>query len=152
MNAASNATRPQHETRRDPMSKLLTALVAAAGLTVASLAGAADTMSREAVKAENDKIDAVYKADKERCDALGGNKKDVCEAEAKAKRDVAKADVDARNKNTPAARRDLAMKKAEADYEVAKERCDDLAGNATDVCVKDAKAAHERAKAAAKGA
>ena len=37
------------------------------------------------------------------------------------------------------------MKKAEAEYEVAKERCDDLAGNAKDVCVKDAKAAHERA-------
>ena len=33
------------------------------------------------------------------------------------------------------------MKKADAEYDVAKERCDDLAGNAKDVCQKDAKAA-----------
>jgi hypothetical protein len=134
------------------MSKLLTVLIASAGLSLASLASAADTMTREAVKAENDKVDAAYKADKERCDALSGNQKDICEAQAKAKRDIAKADIDARNKNTPAARRDAAVKKADAEYEIAKERCDDLAGNAKDVCVKDAKAAHERGKAAAKGA
>jgi len=30
---------------------------------------------------------------------------------------------------------------------VAKEKCDDLAGNAKDVCVKEAKAAHDSAKA-----
>jgi hypothetical protein len=134
------------------MSKLLTVLIASAGLSLASLAQGADTMTREAVKAEKDKIDAVYKADKERCDTLSGNPKDICEAQAKAKREIAKADVDARNKNTPEARRDATLKKAEAEYEIAKERCDDLSGNAKDVCVKDAKAAHERAKAAAKGA
>ncbi len=35
-------------------------------------------------------------------------------------------------------------------YDLAKERCDDLAGNAKDVCVQEAKAAHTRAKADAK--
>ena len=42
------------------------------------------------------------------------------------------------------------IKKADAEYDVAKEKCDDLAGNAKDVCVKDAKAAREKAKTSAK--
>ena len=37
------------------------------------------------------------------------------------------------------------MARAEADYEVAKEKCDDLSGNTKDVCKKDAKAAHVHA-------
>ena len=40
--------------------------------------------------------------------------------------------------------------KADADYDVAKEKCDDLKGNDKDVCVKQAKAAHTKAKADAK--
>jgi hypothetical protein len=42
------------------------------------------------------------------------------------------------------------MAKAEADYDVAKEKCDDQSGNAKDVCKKDAKAAFTSAKADAK--
>jgi hypothetical protein len=33
------------------------------------------------------------------------------------------------------------MAKVDADYAVAKEKCDDFSGNAKDVCVKEAKAA-----------
>lgn len=132
------------------MPKLLTALIASAGLAVSGATLAADAMSKDAYKAEKDKIDATYKAEKERCDALSGNKKDICQAEAKGHHEVAKAELDARNKATPAAQRDVAMKKADADYEVAKERCDDLSGNAKDVCMKDAKAARERARASVK--
>src|SRR4029077_14540301 len=40
--------------------------------------------------------------------------------------------------------------RAEATYEVAKEKCDDLSGNAKDVCMKEAKAAQVKAKADAK--
>jgi hypothetical protein len=40
--------------------------------------------------------------------------------------------------------------KAEADYRVAKERCDDQAGNVKDVCLEEAKAAEAAAKADAK--
>ena len=53
-------------------------------------------------------------------------------------------------KNTADARRDAAKKKAEAEYNVAKEKCDDLAGNLKDTCVKDAKAMRERAEASMK--
>ena len=43
-----------------------------------------------------------------------------------------------------------AVDSAEADYKVAKERCDALKGNEKDVCVKEAKAVEKKAKADAK--
>jgi hypothetical protein len=44
-------------------------------------------------------------------------------------------------------RNHVMVTQAKADYLVAKERCDDLAGNAKDVCVKEAKAAEKKALA-----
>ena len=43
-------------------------------------------------------------------------------------------------------------KRADSQYKAAMERCEPLKGNAQDVCEKDAKAAHERAKADDKAA
>ena len=43
-----------------------------------------------------------------------------------------------------------AQVKADRDYDVAKEMCDDKKGNDKDVCKKEAKAAHEQALGAAK--
>ena len=103
------------------MSKLLTALLASSGIAFASIAGA--QMTKQAHGAEVDRVEAAYKADKERCDALSGNKKDICVAESKMKRDVAKADLDASFKNTADARRDAVVKKVDAEYDVAKEKC-----------------------------
>jgi hypothetical protein len=134
------------------MSKLMISLLAAAGIAFAGAAGAADnkTMSRDAYKADKDKIEAQYKADKERCSSLSGNAKDVCQAEVKGKEKVAKAELEANYKNTDKARNDARVAKADADYDVAKEKCDDMSGNQKDVCVKEAKAAHTKAKADAK--
>jgi len=130
------------------MSKLMISLLAAAGIAFAGAANAADskTMSRDAYKADKDKIEAQYKADKDRCGSLSGNAKDVCQAEAKGKEKVAKAELEANYKNTDKARIDARTAKADADYDVAKEKCDDLSGNQKDVCVKEAKAAHTKAK------
>jgi hypothetical protein len=135
------------------MSKLLISLLAAAGLMFAGAAGAVGektTMSRDAYKAEKDKIEAQYKSDKEKCTSLTGNAKDVCQADAKGHEKVAKAELEAQYKNTDKARYDARVAKADADYDVAKEKCDDLKGNDKDVCVKEAKAAHTKAKADAK--
>lgn len=95
-------------------------------------------------------INDTYKADKARCDALKGNPKDVCEAEAKAKRDIARAEADAARKNDEGARRKIALTRADGEYNVAKEKCDDLKGNEKDACVKDAKANRDKARAEAK--
>ena len=53
-------------------------------------------------------------------------------------------------KGTPKATYDAKVDMAEADYNVAKERCDDQAGDAKDACVKEAKATMAKAKADAK--
>ena len=135
------------------MSKLMISLLAAAGIGFAGMAAAADTnktMSRDAYKAQEDRVEAQYKADKERCSSMTGNAKDVCQAEAKGKEKVAKAELEANYKNTDKARNDARVAKADADYDVAKEKCDDLSGNQKDVCVKQAKAAHTQAKASTK--
>src|SRR5690242_21434722 len=55
------------------------------------------------------------------------------------KEDVGKADLEARYKPSEESRYKARVAKAEADYKVAKERCDDQAGNAKEVCLKEAR-------------
>jgi hypothetical protein len=127
--------------------------MAAAGIAFAGGAVAANDhagMSRDAYKADKDKIEAQYKSEKDACKSQSGNAKDVCEAQAKGKEKVAKADLEARYKNTDKARYDAKVARADADYDVAKEKCDDLKGNDKDVCVKEAKATYTKSKADAK--
>lgn len=131
------------------LSQLSVALCAAAGLAIGgnALAQPASKETRDqAVKAAAER----YKADKSTCDALSGNAKDICMEEAKGREKVAKAEANAMYVNTPKAREEARVAKADADYEVAKEKCDDLAGNVKDVCVKEAKAVLAKAKADAK--
>jgi hypothetical protein len=124
--------------------QLLSLAVAAA---FAAGAQAQDVSKRQVKNADQDRIEAEYKAAREKCDPLQGNAKDVCQKEAKAKENVAKAELDARNDPTPANQRKAKEAKAEGEYDVAKERCDDKKGNDKDVCQKEAKAAYERARA-----
>ncbi|MET3446647.1 hypothetical protein C0Q88_02170 [Ralstonia pickettii] len=91
--------------------------------------------------------DANYKAAKDKCDAMKGNDRDVCRAQAKGDYNVAKANAMVERDGTEAARNRAAKEKAEADYDVAKTKCDAMKGNEKDTCVKDAKAAYTRAKA-----
>ena len=130
-------------------SKLFVALFTAAGLMLSGAAVAQGT-SKDARDLNIKNAEAVYKSDKATCDALSGNAKDICVEEARGKEKVAKADAEAAYANTPKAREAARLARADAVYEVAKERCDDLAGNPKDVCVTEAKAALTRAKADAK--
>ena len=124
------------------------ALAAAVGLCFATSGFAADgALSKEEYKSSKDRIEAEYKSAKERCDALKDNAKDVCQEEAKGNEKIAKAELDARNKNTDKARLEALETKADVQYAIAKEKCDDLSGNNKDVCIKDAKAVEQRAKA-----
>ena len=129
--------------------KILLAVGMAAGLGVANGAYA-QAMSKEARDAAYRSADAQYKVDKVACDSLAGNAKDVCVLEAKGKLKVGKAEADAAYTNTPKAREAARAARADTDYAIAKEKCDDLSGNAKDVCVKEAKAAHVKAVADAK--
>jgi hypothetical protein len=78
---------------------------------------------------------------------MEGNAKDICMAEAKGKQKVAKAELDAQDaKDQAKAQRKVQEAKADAAYEVAKERCDDQKGEAKDACVKQARVERDRAK------
>lgn len=132
-------------------SKLLLALFAAAGLSFAGgIEAASTTMSKDTHDTAYKNAEAQYKTDKAACGSMTGNAKDVCMEEAKGKEKVAKAEADAAYKGTPKARESARLAHADATYDVAKEKCDDLSGNAKDVCVKEAKAGYVKAKADAK--
>jgi hypothetical protein len=122
------------------------ALAAAFGYSSIGLAA----LSKEERKAEEDRIGAEHKSAKDRCDSLKANARDICLAEANAANKISRADLDARDKGSLKAQVDARLARAEAEYSVAKERCDDLAGNVKHVCVMDAKAALARGKADAK--
>jgi hypothetical protein len=128
------------------LTRLLQGLVV--GLAAPTLAIGA--ISANEYSAAKDRAAADYKTAKARCDAMTGNPKDVCIAESKAAAKKAKAEAEADYKNTDKARRDARIEAAEADYDVAKARCDARTGNDKDVCIKEAKAAETKAKADAK--
>ncbi len=127
---------------------LQTTLVCAALLPLS--AAYAETISKADYVAGKSRIGATYKADKAACASLNGNAKDICKQEAKAKEKVARAELEYNYTGKAADRNKVLVVKAKSDYAVAKERCDDLAGNNKDVCVQEAKAVEKKALADAK--
>lgn len=127
----------------------LIALSAALCVGMATSAIGAD-MTKTEHQAAADAISAKYKADKENCKSMTGNAKDICEEQAKGHEAVSKAELEANYKPSDKSRLNVSMARAEAAYAVAKEKCDDFAGNAKDVCVKEAEAAFVAAKENAK--
>jgi len=140
------------EPKGNSMSRLLIALFVTAGLGLAGPVAAqtSSPMSKANYTQAKKDADAQYKIDKGACSSLSGNAKDICVAEAKGKSNVAKAEAEAAYKNTPKARESARVAHAQANYNVAIEKCDDLAGNRKDVCVEEAKAGLVKGKADAK--
>ncbi|MEH0167411.1 hypothetical protein ABT392_21670 [Paucibacter sp. JuS9] len=126
-----------------------TSLVLSALLTLWGSASAAP-MTKSEFDSAKTRIGADYKSDKAACDSLAMNAKDICIEEAKGKEKVAYAELDFTFSGKPADHTKVLVAKAESAYAVAKERCDDKAGNDKDVCVKEAKAAETTALADAK--
>jgi hypothetical protein len=134
------------------MNRIVSGLLA--GTLAAALAASAQAATAPITKSQYDdakaQAEAAYKIEREKCDSLAGNAKDICVAEAKAHMMRAEAKAKAAYKNTRSAWYDQQVKNADADYLVAKEKCDDLGGNDKDVCVKQAKAVRTKAIADAK--
>jgi len=109
-------------------------------LTLATAASMAFAQNNAGYQAAHDKAEADYKVAKDRCDAMKGNAEDVCEHEAKLTRARAEANAVAQHKANDRGEIDRANRKvADAEYELAKEKCDDLSGNAKDKCQADAR-------------
>lgn len=123
---------------------LKTSFIIAAMLTL-PLAHAA--MTKAEYEAGKTRISADEKAGKKACDVLSGNAKDICVEEAKGKEKVAAAELEYGYTNKPDDWNKVMIAQAESAYAIAKEKCDDKAGNVKDVCVAEAKAAETRALA-----
>jgi hypothetical protein len=106
----------------------------------------AQSITESEYKIQKDNINQVHDTDKDRCDKLSGDRKDLCDAQADAKRKIALAELEAAYKDTPEERAKAAKVRADADYDVGKQRCQEYKGDAKDLCMTQAKAAHERAK------
>ena len=113
-------------------------------------AGNALAMTKAEYDMQKKQVSADYKVNREKCGSLKDNAKDICTAQAKGAQKVSEAELESQYKPSVKHTRDVAMAKADTAYNIAKERCDDLAGNAKDVCVKDAKAAQVKAREEAK--
>ena len=123
------------------MNQLFTlkATLATCAMLALPLAQAA-TMARSDYSAAKSRASAEYKADKAACASMSGNAKDICVEEAKGKEKVARAELEFAYTGKPKDESKVLTARADAAYNVAKERCDDSKGNDKDVCVKVAKA------------
>ena len=127
-------------------------LIASAALcaAVGASSALAATMTRAEYGTTKDRVSADYKADKAACATMSGNQKDVCQEQAKGKEKVARAELEYNYTGKMSDSNKIAVAKADSTYAVAKEMCDDKAGNVKDVCVAEAKAVHTKALADAK--
>jgi hypothetical protein len=110
------------------------------------------TMTRAEYSSEKDQIEADYKAAHATCTPLAGNAKSVCKVEAKRDEKVKLADLEAKYKGTPSADADARITKAKAEYDVAKQKCEDQPAADKSACKSSAKADETRAISDAKAA
>jgi hypothetical protein len=86
-----------------------------------------------------DVAQADYDVERARCGSLTGNPRDVCLKEAKANLVAALADAKA-DRKVVEARTDAREDKRSADYQVALEKCDAVAGEPKKACIASVKA------------
>ena len=112
--------------------------------------GVPPVISADDYEKGKEKIASDYEKSKKDCAKVTGNAAEVCAADAKGKESVARAELEFRYKPSMQTQYNLSIAKAEADYAVARENCDDLNGKAKEACLKDAKATETSARNAAK--
>lgn len=129
-------------TKHSRTSRLLCALA------LVGLAGTASAnLSKPVYTTAKDEVKTMFKAERDKCGSLAGNAKDVCIERAKGQEKVALANLEYQYTGKAKDRNDYLEARYEARYKLAKEMCDDKSGNAKDVCVAEAKAEHDKAKA-----
>ena len=132
------------------MKKLNLSLLTIALAFTFSIHANAEPMTKTQYEAANKKIESDYKSAKSACVSFSGNANDICLSEAKGNSKIAEADLKAIYEPSTKNRYKASTTKAEANYAIAKQKCDDKAGNDHDVCIKEAKATKTRAMSDAK--
>jgi len=107
-------------------------------------------MSKDAYQAAQARMEAALKAQVRACDSTRGHARDICLAAANGRGKVALAELDADYQPGPAADRTVMIARADADYGLARQRCDEVQGAAKDACQARAKHVREAAVRMAK--
>ena len=121
-----------------------TALLSA---TLNVLAAESAAQTRAEYNAAKARAEADYDAAWVQCKNLAGNDRDTCQSEAKANLTKAKAAAKANFEGTGEAQLGAREDSNEADYKVAKEKCDSFSGDAKSLCLAEAKAAYAKQEA-----
>jgi hypothetical protein len=123
-------------------------------LTITVVCAASSAFSATITKAEyntaKDRISADYKAEKAECSSSSGNAKDICKEQAKGKEKVSRAELEYKYSGKVGDAYKVSIAKADSEFAVAKEMCDDKTGNAKSLCRTEAKSTHTKALANAK--
>ncbi len=131
------------------MTKICTRLFAAVIATALSSGTIAQGMSREEYAAQKEGINSEYQSARSACESHSGNDKNICMAEAMGKAKVAKAELESRYKPEPRTLYKARIARSGADYSVAWQKCNDLAGTMKNVCIQEARSAEATALASA---
>ena len=115
------------------MNKSILAIVLCFASAGSALAGGGG-MGKDAYEAAKSRLEATRDAELKACDGTKGNAKDICRAAAKGRGKVALAELKAEYEPSPEADRAMMMAQAEADFALAKQKCDDASGKAKDAC------------------
>ncbi|WP_422017951.1 hypothetical protein [Roseateles sp.] len=134
------------KTSFSPLMLACAALIGVAG------PAAAENFSKASYNSAKDELKAIYKTERDTCNKLSGNAKDICVEEAKGHEKVAMAQLEYNYTGKPGDEMKLREARYEARYEVAKEKCDDFAGDQKDICKREATTARDKAKADVKQA
>lgn len=127
-------------------TRSLSLALAGASLLMAGAAQASN-FSKAVYNGAKDDIKATYRGEHEACKALSGNARDICVQQAKGHEKVALARLEFDYSGQASDEVKWMKARYEARYDVAIERCDDLAGDAKALCVREAKTTRDKAKA-----
>lgn len=129
------------------LSMFRTGLLGLAPFFLTITAATAAGMSPATYGTARDQLQASYKVERESCGKMAGNAKDICVETAKGREKVAMAHLQHQRSGDSKDMAKLGEARYDARYGLAKEVCDDQAGNPKDVCLAKAKADHDKAKA-----
>jgi hyperosmotically inducible periplasmic protein len=124
---------------------IATLLATAAGASFAAAPTAALNHDPATYRNLTQKAESAYRAATAKCDAKSGNDKDVCMAEARLTRTRTEADALSKYNHTAASHAKARANVADAEYDLAKAKCDARSGAEKDSCMDNAKSVHTAA-------
>jgi hypothetical protein len=132
------------------MNKISIAALAMVLSVLASAEVCAETQAKADHQSARTRAEAAAESEHLACRTQSGNARDICQLQAQGKLRVALAEAEQAYKPSLKSQYRVQLAKSDSTYKVAKERCDDLAGNARDICIKEAKSVDVASRADAR--